>query len=98
MHPSINRRLHAQIHIRRQPHIAKYVLRFAVYMLALLSLLPGSATQIAPARLFIVQAASSDEAAAATTRATGIVSRRLGIIGGVSAWLDAAALHAVSHD
>jgi subtilisin family serine protease len=51
-----------------------------------------------PAGLFIVQAASSDKAAAATVRAAGTVARRLGIIGAVSAWLDAAALQAIAGD
>jgi serine protease AprX len=60
--------------------------------------LPASVQQPVSPRLFIVQAASSDEAAAATTRATGRISRRLGIIGAVSAWLDPTALQAISRD
>ncbi|MEP7188178.1 MAG: S8 family peptidase [Roseiflexaceae bacterium] len=73
---------------------------FAIQVLAVLGWLglPASVQQPVPPRLFIVQAASSDQAAAATIRATGRVSRQLGIIGAVSAWLDAAALHAISGD
>ncbi|MEO7909097.1 MAG: S8 family peptidase [Roseiflexaceae bacterium] len=95
MSTSTHQRIHAHLHTRRQSRIATHVLLFAVYVLAVFSWLALPASMQPPVsspRLFIVQAASSDEAAAATIRATGRVARRLGIIGGVSAWLDATAL------
>jgi subtilisin family serine protease len=93
------RRIRSHIHTRQQPRIV--VLLLAVHVLLALSCLalPGTTRQpVQPPQLFIVQAASSDQAAAATARASGIVSRQLGIIGAVSAWLDAAALRTLIND
>ncbi|HEU5101005.1 MAG TPA: S8 family peptidase [Roseiflexaceae bacterium] len=96
-----DQRINSHAITRRQPRIARKLLLLAILVFALLSqlCLPASARQpAAPPRLFIVQAASSDEAAAATARAAGRVSRRLGIIHGVSAWLNTAALQTIAGD
>ena len=88
MSTSTDQRIHAHISTRQHPRIATHVLLFTMHVLMLLSwlALPASAQRpVTPPRLFIVQAASSDEAAAATARATGRISRQLDIIGGVSA-------------
>jgi serine protease AprX len=95
-----HQRILSDIYTRRQPHITRKLLLFAALVLAALSGLglPVSVPQPAAAQLFIVQAASSDAAAAAIARTTGRVSRRLEIIGGIAAWLDAAALQTILSD
>lgn len=94
-------RIYSRMHIRRRARSIAQVLLFGILVFATLGWpsAPTSVRQAAtPPRLFIVQAASADQAAAATARATGRISRRLDIIGGVSAWLDATALQAINSD
>jgi subtilisin family serine protease len=93
--------INSHMHTWRYSHIAARVLLLAALVCAALSWLsmPAALRQPAtPPRLFIVQAASTDQAAAATARAAGRISRRLGIIGAVSAWLDTAALQNIRGD
>lgn len=92
-YPSIHHRL-LQF-TRRTIHI-----RFLLLVAQLLTLLLWACfmPSAGPTERFIVQAASSDAAAAATARASGQVLAPLQIIHAVSAELDAAAQRALAHD